>query len=75
MTHGALLCRRGRSLGPAHGSGWLEINVQTADWMRASHERLCKVDDGLGQAWTVRAGKALAVRQRVGGLTDRGLGL
>jgi hypothetical protein len=51
------------------------MDVQAANWTRASYERLRKVDDGLGQAWTVRDGKALALRQRVGGLTDRGLGI
>jgi len=51
------------------------MDVQETNWTRASYKRLCKVDDGLGQAWAVRASKALALRQRVGGLTDRGLGL
>ena len=51
------------------------MDVQAANRTRASYERLRKVDDGHGQAWTVRASKALALRQRVGGLTDRDLGL
>jgi hypothetical protein len=51
------------------------MDVCAANWTHASYEGLRKVDDGLGQAWTVRASKALALRQRVGGLTDRCLGL
>ena len=61
---------------PTHGVKCTALVVKVIyQFRRASYERLRKVDDKLGQAWTVRASKALALRQRVGGLIDRGLRL